>query len=71
MPKPHQTYRVPRGDELLDREQAIELSSMAISSRVRKTPAIHISERAWSVTERPRLMDAKVMDGLWTLWRML
>ena len=70
MPKPQPT-RIPRGDELLTVNQAIELIAYGDLDRARKTQEIHISERAWSSRSVLAYMDSKVMDALWTLWRML
>jgi hypothetical protein len=70
MPKPQPT-RIPRGDELLTVNQAIELIAYGDLDRARKTQEIHISERAWSSRSVLAYMDSKVMVALWTLWRML
>ena len=70
MPKPQPT-RIPRGDELLTVNQAIELIAYGDLDRARKTQEIYISERAWSSRSVLAYMDSKVMVALWTLWRML
>ena len=56
MPKPQPT-RIPRGDELLTVNQAIEFIAYGDLDRARKTQEIHISERAWSSRSVLAYMD--------------
>ena len=59
--------------ELLTLNQAIELIAYGDLDRARKAlTSAHISEsRAWPSRSVLAYMDPKVMDALWTLWRML
>ena len=68
MPKPQPT-RIPRGDELLTVNQALEFIAYGDLDRARKTQEIHISERAWSSRSVLAYMDPMIMDALGTLWR--
>jgi hypothetical protein len=70
MPESNST-RIPRGDELLTANQAIELIAYGDRDRARKTQEIHISERAWSSRSVLAYMDPKITDALWTLWHLL